>query len=543
MISTSIAKLRLRTQFLILLGILLCGFLFFGHHAWRTIQNIRIGGTMYTNIIRAKNLVADILPPPSYIIESYLITLRLNNTSNPSEQKKLQSHLKELKNAYDVNQQAWLNSPLEENIKIQFLKAAHEPAQEFYRLVFNEYLPALKQNNVVKKEAILKKIEFCYEQHRKAIDQVVILANQKNNLEEASAQDVIEHANRVMFLSLMMTIVLALTLFVLITKPLISCLSALRAKFQAMAQGDLSQDFFSMRKDEIGEIFASASFMQDQLHKATRTLQHENKKRRRMEALLRKAPQELQTQVQKRTSELKNANNRLELEVLERKRIEQELILSREQLRARSAHLEAIREEERKHIAMEIHDELGQLLTATKMDLSLLRYNLSDQEQSLKKIHSIIELVEKTIIVVRNISSRLRPGALNLGIVAALEWLADNFNQHNTIYCETDIHCDDITIEDIPATIIFRIAQESLTNVMRHASASRVVIKLTRNENTLELHIKDNGKGFDINTINKSLSQGLFGIQERARLINASLCIDSKIDQGTHIIMHIPFKT
>lgn len=542
MISTYVAKLRLRMQFLVLLSVLMYGFLFFGQQAWRTIQDIRIGGVMYQNIIRSKDLVADILPPPSYIIESYLVTLQLSDASELEEQQRLQVRLERLKAAYDANHQQWLKAPLEAEIKAQFLGAAHEPAERFYAIAFSKYIPALRRADVAAKEASLKELVLLYEQHRKAIDQVVILANQKNKVEEALAQSVIEKAQKVMVLSLVIPIVLALTLFVLITKPLISSLSALRIKFHAMAQGDLSQNFASTRKDEVGEIFASAAFMQNELSKATTILQQENKERLRVEALLRKAPEELKRRVLERTRELKTANERLELEILERKRIEQELLESREKLRARSAHLEAIREEERKHIAMEIHDELGQLLSALKMDIALLRNLFAKDEEAIKKTNAIRDLVEKTILVVRNVSTQLRPGVLNLGVVPALEWLAENFSQRNAIPCETDIQCGEINMEDAEATTIFRIVQESLTNVMRHAAATNVVISLVLEGEGLNLHIKDDGKGFDLDDVNKHPSNGLFGMRERARLIKGCLHIDSQLGQGTSIWMRIPFE-
>src|ERR1700686_4024444 len=123
-------------------------------------------------------------------------------------------------------------------------------------------------------------------------------------------------------------------------------------------------------------------------------------------------------------------------DVMERKHIEPELVGSREQFRELSAYLEAIREEERKRIAMEMHDELGQLLTALKLDVSLLKMRLVDDSVASEKVDDMRELVEKTIWMVRNVANHLRPAALNFGIVASLEWLVEDFGRRNGIPCQ-----------------------------------------------------------------------------------------------------------
>ncbi|MES2206910.1 MAG: sensor histidine kinase [Pseudomonadota bacterium] len=271
-------------------------------------------------------------------------------------------------------------------------------------------------------------------------------------------------------------------------------------------------------------------------------LQQENKERQRIEALLRKVPNALKAQVFERTKELKEANQQLELEILERKQIEQQLLESREQLRAHSTYIETVREEERKRIAIEVHDELGQLLTALKMNIALLRNQFKDNPIVFDKLSDSLSLLKKTIYFIRNLVSQLRPSALNLGLIAALEWLADNFNQHSLTLCKTDIRCEDINFLKDETTIIFRIAQEALTNVMRHAEATEVMLSVIKYNNRLELSIRDNGKGFNLKNLAHYNSYGLFGMKERALSINANLNIESKLGEGTHIFMHIPFE-
>ncbi|MGH7450206.1 MAG: PAS domain S-box protein [bacterium] len=180
-----------------------------------------------------------------------------------------------------------------------------------------------------------------------------------------------------------------------------------------------------------------------------------------------------------------------------RKQAEQELRNSREQLRNLSTYLQSAREEERTHIAREIHDELGQTLTALKMDLSWVGKHLSaDCEPLHEKTKTMVKLVDTTIQTVQRISAELRPGLLdNLGLAAAIEWQAKEFRDRTGIACEVTCLPDDIVIDRERSTAIFRIFQEALTNVARHAEATRIVIKIRQETHTLLLKVRDNGKG------------------------------------------------
>lgn len=223
-----------------------------------------------------------------------------------------------------------------------------------------------------------------------------------------------------------------------------------------------------------------------------------------------------------------------------RKQMEQELIASREQMRELSAYMEGIREEERKRIAMEVHDELGQLLTALKMDVSLLKMRLAHDIEAAKKVDDMRELVEGTIGMVRNVASHLRPAVLNFGIVSALEWLVDEFGRRHSIPCHLRVEGTEPVLTDAHATAMFRIVQASLTNVARHAAASQVEVVLISTRATLELHVRDNGRGFDQRGAHRDESYGLLGMNERARLIGGSLSIDSRPGAGTTVSIHIP---
>jgi PAS domain S-box-containing protein len=231
------------------------------------------------------------------------------------------------------------------------------------------------------------------------------------------------------------------------------------------------------------------------------------------------------------------------LNVTDGKRSEEEIRQSRQLLRELSAHMEHVREEERKRIAREVHDELGQALTVLRMDVSLLRLNFGGQSpQLLERIQSMKEVVDRTIQIVRHVTSTLRPVALDLGLTAALEWLVEEFNSHAGITCQLkSVGCDEVVLDDNRATALFRIVQESLTNVAKHAEASEVeiLIELDGQEN-LCVKICDNGKGFITDAARKNGSFGLIGMHERTLMLGGTLAIHSAPGQGTQVEVCIP---
>lgn len=255
-------------------------------------------------------------------------------------------------------------------------------------------------------------------------------------------------------------------------------------------------------------------------------LQQEIKVRTAAEAELRKARNELESRIVARTRELEKANA--------------VLVSSREKLRQLSAHLETAREEERKHIAMEIHDELGQLLTALKIDVSLLAMRLAGNSHAEAKLNEIRHLVERTINMVRQVANHLRPAALNYGIVAALEWLTEDLSRRSSTTCRFHLQGREPALDDQQATTVFRIAQESLTNVARHANASVVELTLTSDDTALTLTVHDNGTGFDPLQAALSHSYGLVGMRERAKGLGAKLHIQSSPNAGSTISLTIP---
>lgn len=228
-----------------------------------------------------------------------------------------------------------------------------------------------------------------------------------------------------------------------------------------------------------------------------------------------------------------------------RKQYQFELQQSKEQMQSLAIHLQSVTEEERKRIAFEIHDELGYALTAVKLDLAWLvkKLNLDEEENYLEKTKNMAEMIDTTIQKVRNISTQLRPSILDhFGLVAAIEWQAKEFQKHTALRCKLNIEVEDLGIADPYATAIFRIFQETLTNIARHANATRVDVSLKEIPIGLELKVSDNGKGFDVSYKGERKSLGLLGMRERAVSINAEVVMESEIGKGTTITLKIPIE-
>jgi PAS domain S-box-containing protein len=231
-------------------------------------------------------------------------------------------------------------------------------------------------------------------------------------------------------------------------------------------------------------------------------------------------------------------------DITERIRAEKELEHSREELRDLSAHQQTVRERERTKIAREIHDELGQALTAFKIDLAWLKSHLPVKSKPLStKIGRMSKLADTTIETVHRISQELRPGLLDdLGLAAAIEWQAKDFQDRSGISCEAVLADEEIDLDRDLATALFRIFQETLTNVARHAGATRVVVHLELGADRIGLTVSDNGRGITKRQIDDGRSFGIIGMRERAHLWGGELRIAGSRDEGTKVTVEIPLQ-
>lgn len=233
-------------------------------------------------------------------------------------------------------------------------------------------------------------------------------------------------------------------------------------------------------------------------------------------------------------------------DITERKLAEEELKSSREQLRYLSAHLQSAIEKERMYIARDIHDELGQLLTALKMDLFWINSKIhkNNRRTILTKIKSMMELIDISVKTVQKISSELRPGLLDdLGLPAAIEWQVDEFQKRSGIRCELNLNFSEETVldQDI-STAVYRILQEALTNVIRHANATALKVDCSKENNKLMLKVIDNGKGITAQQITNAKSYGLTGIRERAHLLGGEVNIKGEPGKGTILTVSLPIE-
>lgn len=231
----------------------------------------------------------------------------------------------------------------------------------------------------------------------------------------------------------------------------------------------------------------------------------------------------------------------LMLNITASKRNELELTESRQMLRELSAHRERVREEERKKIAREVHDELGQALTALRMDVALLR--MADGPHSpalLARVASMKEAVDRTIGIVRNVTSALRPAALDLGLTAALEWQVEDFSRRSGIECMLHTGETEVVLDDDQATALFRIVQESLTNVLKHAHATHVEVTLETRDNCICLEVSDNGRGFAAGRPATRGRFGLVGMRERVLVLGGTVQVKSAAGAGTTVLVRLP---
>ena len=226
----------------------------------------------------------------------------------------------------------------------------------------------------------------------------------------------------------------------------------------------------------------------------------------------------------------------------DRKRAVDQLRQSHEQLRALSVYLQHVREEERMRISRAVHDELGQALTGLKLDLSWLSGRLPKRLDLLKdKTKEMSTHIDETIKTVRRISTELRPGILDhLGLVAAIEWQANEFQTRTGIQCTVGNSLHRTILDEELNTVFFRIFQETLTNIIRHAEATRVEVRLEEDDKRLLLEVKDNGRGITSEEIFNLKSIGLLGMRERAALLGGEIIIQGQPQRGTKVRVSIP---
>jgi signal transduction histidine kinase len=260
-----------------------------------------------------------------------------------------------------------------------------------------------------------------------------------------------------------------------------------------------------------------------ELAKKNLQLQHQKKE-------LEKLNEDLQEQ---RKQDLQHIN--------ERRQAEEALRQSQEELRQLASYQERIKEDERKRIAREIHDELGQNLLALRIDIAMLHARTGATHPKLnKKVHGVLDHIDSTMKAMRAIINNLRPTVLDLGLNAAIEWQVKEFQRRTGIACELSMPPTELVMDDGRATALFRIVQESLNNVFRHARATKANIELVLTDTRLLMKISDNGVGIFPGCRRKANSFGLVGIKERVSTLGGEFEIHTGQDIGTSVSVSIP---
>ncbi|MBW2029506.1 MAG: HAMP domain-containing protein [Deltaproteobacteria bacterium] len=323
-------------------------------------------------------------------------------------------------------------------------------------------------------------------------------------------------------------ILLAIALKIWVTNPLSKLVSAIQ---DVREKGADSAPLVQIdTKDELGQLASHFGEMILEIRES-----HDR---------LRNHAQLLEAKVKERTADLKAANTRLVQDIVKRREIEKELRESRQQLSDLSAYLQSAIEQERANIAREIHDDLGQNLTALTLDISWLRKRLpEDQSALIEKMNSMSKVIKASLQTVKRLSMGLRPRILDdLGLTAAAEWMVGEFQKRTGITCHTDIDIEDSVLDQERSNALFRILQEALTNIARHAAATEAEIILKKDHGHVILQVIDNGKGIKQSEISGPKSFGLMGMRERVRILNGEVKIRGVENWGTTIRVTIPLQ-
>jgi signal transduction histidine kinase len=255
---------------------------------------------------------------------------------------------------------------------------------------------------------------------------------------------------------------------------------------------------------------------------------------------------ELDQHVKERTKDLLLTNEKLQQEIEERKRVEQQLRASERQLRSLSYQLMTAQEKERKRISRELHDELGQSLTIIKMRLRFIQENLSHDQVILREeCENSMIYINQVIENMRRLSQDLSPSVLeDLGLTVALRWVVSNFAKNGTIQMAQDIMNIDQLLPVDSQIILYRVLQETLTNIGKHSGAAHVSVAIREQDGEITFYVEDDGKGFNMGPSptgrTTPIGLGLKTMDERVRMLGGTLNVWSQEGKGTRIAFSIP---
>ncbi|MEJ7805581.1 MAG: methyl-accepting chemotaxis protein [Telluria sp.] len=263
----SFQNMKIQTRFVLLIALFVIGFGVSGAWSFKTLHELKVSGPIYNRIVESKDLIADILPPPEYIIESYLVTLQLFETTEKTDQDKLIERLKALKGEYDTRHDYWQKQKLETALNDALLNQAHMPAAAFYAATFNEYIPAIQKQEKEAATAAMVKMKQSYETHRTAINQVVDMAIKRAGHDENQAKTIIQSSTLLLLAMLAVSLAVSVVVAILISRSILRPLNQAVQVAQTVASGDLSENIVVQSTDETGLLFQALKDMNGSLAK------------------------------------------------------------------------------------------------------------------------------------------------------------------------------------------------------------------------------------------------------------------------------------
>lgn len=263
-------RLKLSKRLAVLIALFSAGFIIYGAWSFKTLNELKVSGPVYQKIVQGKDLVADVLPPPEYILESYLVVFQIMATEDKGEQEKLIARFKSLKTDYDTRHEFWSKEGLDSDIADALLKKAHEPAQVFYNIAFNEFIPASQKQDKDAMQVSMQKIKLSYETHLAAINHLVDITNKRSDEFEAQSKNRISSATLLLLVILTASLGVGIVGALLIVRSIVQPLSEAVKIAKIVASGDLTSEISSTFTDEPGQLLQALSEMNDSLSNTVR---------------------------------------------------------------------------------------------------------------------------------------------------------------------------------------------------------------------------------------------------------------------------------